>query len=95
MRANPANRNFGPIATPPPYLAPVIRAADRIDDRIRRYVVPFEDVSPPRRPRLDSAFQSTWLSAIGQCLKLQYEDALAVPLPPRLATLITQLENRT
>jgi hypothetical protein len=34
-------------------------------------------------------------ASIRRCLKLQYEDALAVPLPPRLATLITQLENRT
>jgi hypothetical protein len=28
-----------------------------------------------------------------RCLKLQYEDALAAPLPPRLATLITQFER--
>jgi len=28
-------------------------------------------------------------------LKLQYEPALAAPLPARLATLITQLETRT
>jgi hypothetical protein len=29
---------------------------------------------------------------VAYCLKLQYEDALAAPLPARLATLITQLE---
>ncbi len=29
-----------------------------------------------------------------RCFKLQYEDALAAPLPPRLATLITQLETQ-
>ena len=29
-----------------------------------------------------------------RCLKLQYEDALAAPLPPRLATLISQLETQ-
>jgi hypothetical protein len=29
-----------------------------------------------------------------RCLKLQYEDALAAPLPARLATLITQLETQ-
>ena len=29
-----------------------------------------------------------------RCLKLQYEDVLAAPLPPRLATLITQLETQ-
>jgi hypothetical protein len=28
-----------------------------------------------------------------RCLKHQYEDALAAPLPPRLATLVTQLEK--
>jgi hypothetical protein len=30
---------------------------------------------------------------IRRCLKRQYEDALAAPLSPRLATLITQLET--
>ena len=32
---------------------------------------------------------------IQRCLKRQYEDALAAPLSPRLATLITQLETQT
>src|SRR6516225_1833551 len=32
---------------------------------------------------------------IRRCLKRQYEDALAAPLSPRLATLITQLETQT
>ena len=31
---------------------------------------------------------------IRRCLKRQYEDALAAPLAPRLATLITQLETQ-
>src|SRR5215470_3915290 len=31
---------------------------------------------------------------IRRCLKHQYEDALAAPLSPRLATLITQLETQ-
>jgi hypothetical protein len=31
---------------------------------------------------------------IWRCLKRQYEDALAAPLSPRLATLITQLETQ-
>jgi hypothetical protein len=31
---------------------------------------------------------------IRRCLKLLYEDALAAPLSPRLATLITQLETQ-
>jgi hypothetical protein len=33
----------------------------------------------------------TWLSALGQSLKAQY-DALAAPVPPRLAALVRQLE---
>ncbi len=31
---------------------------------------------------------------IQRCLKRQYEDAIAAPLSPRLATLITQLETQ-
>jgi hypothetical protein len=31
---------------------------------------------------------------IRRCLKLLYEDALAAPLSPRLATLVTQLETQ-
>jgi hypothetical protein len=33
------------------------------------------------------------LSAIGQCLKVQY-DTLAAPVPPRLAALVKQLETQ-
>jgi len=45
---------------------------------------------PPRKqhpPRIDS--NAYWT----RCLKHQYKDALAAPLPARLATLITQLET--
>jgi hypothetical protein len=42
-----------------------------------------------RRLVASAAQQDDW---IRRCLKRQYEDALAVPLSPRLATLITQLE---
>ena len=31
---------------------------------------------------------------IRRCLKLQYEDALEAPIPPRLAALISQLETQ-
>jgi hypothetical protein len=94
MRANPANGNFGPLAAPPPYLAPVIRAADRIDYRIRRYVVPCEDVSLRPAPRINPPPQRAWLPAIGQCLKAQYDDALAAPIPPRLAALVADFESQ-
>ena len=43
-------------------------------------------------PRAAAAQQDDW---IRRYLKLQYEDALAAPLSPRLATLITQLETQT
>ena len=38
-----------------------------------------------------AAQQDDW---IRRCLKRQYEDALAAPLSPRLAKLITQLETQ-
>ena len=44
-----------------------------------------------RRLVAAAAQQDDW---IWRCLKRQYEHALAAPLSPRLATLITQLETR-
>jgi hypothetical protein len=44
-----------------------------------------------RRLAASAAQQDDW---IRRCLKRQYEDALAAPLSPRLATLITQLETQ-
>jgi uncharacterized protein YqfA (UPF0365 family) len=44
-----------------------------------------------RRLVAAAAQQDDW---IRRCLKRQYEDALATPLSPRLATLITQLETQ-
>ena len=44
-----------------------------------------------RRLVAAAAQQDDW---IGRWLKRQYEDALAAPLSPRLATLITQLETQ-
>ena len=44
-----------------------------------------------RRLVVAAAQQDDW---IRRCLKRQYEDALAAPLSPRLATLITQLETQ-
>jgi DNA invertase Pin-like site-specific DNA recombinase len=44
-----------------------------------------------RRLRAAAAQQDDW---IRRYLKRQYEDALAAPLSPRLATLITQLETQ-
>ena len=47
-------------------------------------------VPAQRRLVAAAAQQDDW---IWRCLKRQYEDALAAPLSPRLATLITQLET--
>jgi hypothetical protein len=44
-----------------------------------------------RNARAAAAQQDDW---IWRWLKRQYEDALAAPLSPRLATLITQLETQ-
>src|SRR5215813_1211038 len=44
-----------------------------------------------RDARAAAAQQDDW---IWRWLKRQYEDALAAPLSPRLATLITQLETQ-
>jgi hypothetical protein len=70
-------------------------AADRIDYWIRRHViVPSYQTHPPSQSKLNSARdRRVGLSAIGQCLKNQYE-ALASPTPPHLASLVKQLETQ-
>jgi hypothetical protein len=59
-------------------------------------------VSAPRRSRSNRLSQSkavlawdssVWLSALGQCLKAQY-DALAALIPPQVAALVEQLETQ-
>ena len=47
---------------------------------------PSQRLNPARDKRL-------LLSAIGQCLKAQY-DTLAAPVPPRLDALVKQLEKQ-
>ena len=63
--------------------------ADRIDYWIRRHIAPCPPQSNvnPARDRL------VGLSAIGQCLKDQY-DALATPVPPHLVALVKQVETQ-
>jgi hypothetical protein len=70
--------------------------ADRIDYWIRQHVIPYCQEAYPRPS------QNKWnparhrrdgLTAIGQCLKDQY-DALATPVPPHLAALVKQLERQ-
>jgi hypothetical protein len=68
-----------------------VLTADRIDYWIRQQhclgTHPSQSKVNPARDR------GVCLSAIGQCLKVQY-NALAAPIPPHLAALITQLETQ-
>jgi hypothetical protein len=52
--------------------------------------IPAPRAKPPSKLML-ACDRRAWLSALGQSLKVQY-DALAAPVPPRLATLVRQLE---
>jgi hypothetical protein len=47
----------------------------------------------PRHKAVLAWDSSVWLSAIGQCLRAQY-DALAAPIPPHMAELVEQLETK-
>jgi len=70
-------------------------AADRIDNWIRRRVIVSCCGTHPSQSKLNSArHRRVGLSAIGQCLKDQY-NALATPIPPHLAALLKQLETQT
>ena len=77
-------------------MAHLTAAVDRIDYWIRRQAIQFYcDIHPARN---NSKFNPArdrllGLSAIGQCLKDQY-DALATPVPPHLAALIEQLKTQ-
>ena len=71
-------------------IAAAARTADRIDYWIRRHVIQSCYGTYNRNPARD---RRVGLSAIGQCLKDQY-DALATPIPSHLATLVKQLETQ-
>jgi len=74
-------------------IAAVAQTTDRIDYWIRRGVIqPCHRTHLPRSKLSPTRDRSVWLSAIGQCLKNQY-DALATPIPPHIAALVKQLEK--
>ena len=50
-------------------------------------------VSPPKNRAVRICNRAAWLWAIGNSLKAEY-DAVATPLPSRLATLVEQLETQ-
>ena len=61
--------------------------ADRVDYWIRRHVVPC-----PTHVKVNPALQRrVALTAVGQCLKEQY-DAAKTPVPAHLAALVEQLK---
>jgi hypothetical protein len=77
-------------------IAAAAQTADHIDYWIRRHVIQHcygthpsqsQNKFNPARDRY------VGLSAIGRCLKNQY-DALVTPMPPHLAALVRQLETR-
>ena len=64
--------------------------ADLIDYCIRRHC----HRTYPSQSKVNSARdRDVGLSAIGRCLKDQY-DVLATPIPPRLAALVKQLDTQ-
>jgi hypothetical protein len=69
----------------------VVAAIDRLAARV---MMGPEDMALLRLARAAPA-QRRLVAYWTRFLKLQYEPALAAPLPARLATLITQLETRT
>jgi hypothetical protein len=71
-------------------------AADRLDYWMRRHTVQlYCGIHPAQKKgKSNPAPQRlVGLSAIGQCLKDQY-DALASPVPPHLAALVEQLKTQ-
>jgi len=75
-------------------IAAAARTADWIDHWIRQHVIPYCHGTYPSQSKCNPARdRRVGLSAIGQCLKDQY-DALATPIPSHLAALIKQLETQ-
>jgi hypothetical protein len=70
----------------------LIAAADRIDYWIRRRIVPCDALLPGNAKRGSDRYVGI-ASAIGQHLRDQY-DALASPVPQRLAVLVEQLKTQ-
>ena len=83
------DREGAPMST----IAAAARTADRIDYWIRQHVIPYcHGTYPPQNKWNPARHRRDGLTAIGQCLKDQY-DALATPVPPHLAALVKQLET--
>ena len=78
----------------------VVAAIDRLAARVMMgpedmALLRLARAAPAQRRLVAAAAQRRLVAYWTRFLKLQYEPALAAPLPARLATLITQLETRT
>jgi hypothetical protein len=90
----PRHVGKAPARSPKRDLAAAVRTADRIDYWVRRRVIQSCYGTHPSQSKLNPARdRSVSLSAIGQCLKDQY-DAIAPSMPPRRAALVEQLETQ-
>ena len=73
-----------------------VQTADRIDFWIRRHVIQYYYGAHSSQTQSTCDFardRRVGLSAIGQCLKDQY-DAVVTPIPSHLAALVKQLETQ-
>jgi hypothetical protein len=73
-------------------MAHLVAAADRLDNWIRRHAVEWY-CGRTSKAKFNPSRDRVGLSAIGKSLRDQY-DALSPPIPPRLATLVEQLETK-
>jgi len=76
---------------------------DRHRDLQRKWSRLLQEVSPealsspfssPIKPTINPPPQEVWLSAIGRGLKIQYDEVLGAPVPPRLVALLGQFETQ-
>jgi hypothetical protein len=66
----------------------------RMGTILSRPVMRLRQVSPSKNRAVRNPDRTAWLWAIGNSLKAEY-DAVATPLPSRLAALVEQLETQT